>query len=527
LICAVAPLSPDQLNEALARLIESGLAFGRGAPPQSTYTFKHALVQDTAYDSLLKSKRAQLHAQIAQILERDFSDRVANEPEVLAHHLTMAGQTEDAIPLWQKAGELALSRRALTEAIAHLNKGLELIASLPPSVERDASELALRISLGLAWLALKGWAAPELWNSLRPALSLAKSLGRDDALVPIYWCLVDFVVAQGRAAEAVTWAQEMLDEANGSGDVDFVVQGHLAVCICCYFTGNLTKARMHANKLLALYDDGKHHHIVKLINNDPKTAVSAHLSQVMWRLGFPDQAVRFSNQAVDHARVLGHPFNLGHALTIGSDVFDFRSDADELRKCAEEVMVLGQENNLPFLSGYLAPSRNGIALLREGKIADGIMQLKAGLAVWDDSGGKIRSPYLKSVLAGAMASIGEADDALKLLDEQIEQVERPGWEERVDYAEILRIKGSVLLLKDDIERAEEYFLKSLDVAREQQAKSWELRASTSLARLWQGQDKEKEAHDLLKPVYDWFTEGFHTRDLKEAKALLDELEVTA
>ena len=524
LIASVASLPKDQLDKVLAQLTDSGLAFRRGTPTKGSYIFKHALVQDAAYDSLLKSKRHDLHEKIALQIEAYFPETRDTEPEVLAHHLTMAGRPEEAIPLWRKAGELALSRMALTEAIAHLNKGLELLAALKPSAERDAGELELRTSLGTAWLALKGWGAAEVWNSFYPALPLAKSLGRNDSLVPIYWGLVQYVMTGGRAAESVVWAQEMLDEAGASGDIDFVVQGHMAVCTCYYWTGKFKESMAHADKVLALYDDEKQRHLVKMINTDTKSAASAYLSQAMWKMGYPDKGARLSNQAVNHARALGHPFNLGHALTIGSDVFDFRGEPAVLRKRAGEAERVGQENNLPFLSGYLALSRAGIALLHEGKTADGIAQLKAGLAVWDESGGKVRSPYLKSVLAGSMAMTGQVDDALKLLDEQIEQVERPGWQERVDYAEILRIKGWALSLKGDLNGAEQYYLESLDVATEQQAKSWELRTSTSLARLWRSQGKEKEAYELLKPVYDWFTEGFDTKDLKTAKALLEELQ---
>ena len=524
LIAAVAPLPKDQLDKVLAQLTESGLAFRRGTPPQGSYIFKHALVQDAAYDSLLKSKRQDLHDKIALQIADYFPETRDTEPEVLAHHLTMAGRLEDAIPLWRKAGELALSRMALTEAIAHLNKGLELLTSLKSSAERDAEELELRTSLGTAWLALKGWGAAEVWNSFYPALSLAKSLGRNDSLVPIYWGLVQYVMTGGRAAESVVWAQEMLDEARASGDIDFVVQGHMAVCTCYYWTGKFKEAIAHADRVLALYEDEKQRHLVKMINTDTKSAASAYLSQAMWKTGYPEKGARLSNQAVEHARALGHPFNLGHTLTIGSDVFDFRGEPAVLRKRADEAERVGRENNLPFLSGYLALSRAGIALLHEGKTADGIAQLKAGLAVWDESGGKVRSPYLKSVLAEAMAISGEIDDALKLLDEQIEQVEQPGWEERVDFAEILRIKGRVLYLKDDLFGAEQYYIKSLDVAREQQSKSWELRTSTSLAKLWQSQGKLRAAHKLLKSVYEWFTEGFDTKDLKEAKALLEALQ---
>ncbi len=200
LIAAVAPMPQAQLDDALARLSESGLAFRRGTPPDATYTFKHALVQDAAYNSLLKSRRQELHAKIARVIEQRFPNIKTTEPEVLAHHLTEAGLCEAAIPLWQAAGELALKRMALTEAIAHLTQGLELVSALPRSSERDASELGLRTRLGTAWLALRGWACPEVWTSLHPALALAKSLERHDALLPILFgltCNICYARARG------------------------------------------------------------------------------------------------------------------------------------------------------------------------------------------------------------------------------------------------------------------------------------------------------------------------------------------
>jgi tetratricopeptide (TPR) repeat protein len=523
LISVAAQLSTSQLDDALVQLADSGLAFRRGTPPDAVYTFKHALVQDAAYDSLLKSRRQELHARIAGAIEKRFTHTKETEPEILAHHLTAAGETDSAIPLWQKAGEIALKRTALAEAISHLSRGLDLVKTSPASEKRDVSELLLRTSTGAAWQALQGWGATEVWNSLRPALDLAKSLSRHDELVPIYWGLVQNVMTHGHLAESLKWALEMLEEATTSGHSDLLVEGHMAVCTCNYWMGKLGESMEHADKVLTLYCEEQHSHLVKLVNNDARTAASGYASQATWRLGFPDRAVLLSDQAVEHARRLGHPFDLGHALTIGSDVFDLRCDADELRRRAEEAEQLGQENNLPLLYGYLAPCRLGISYIRKGDHAKGLAPLKAGLAAWEATGGKIRIPYLKAVLAEGMALVGEINDALHVIDEQIEQAERPGWEERSDYAEILRLKGWVLTLKKEFAGAENSFLASLDVAREQQAKSWELRTSTSLARLWQSQGKCEEALDLLAPVYDWFTEGFDTKDLKDAKALLGEL----
>jgi class 3 adenylate cyclase/tetratricopeptide (TPR) repeat protein len=523
LIAAVAPLPQAQLDDALARLSESGLAFRRGTPPDAIYTFKHALVQDAAYDSLLKSRRQELHAKIARVIEQRFPTIKTTEPELLAHHVTAAGLAEAAILLWQAAGELASQRMALTEAIAHLNQGLELVFTLPRSSQRDASELGLRSRLGTAWMALKGWGAPEVWTSLHPALALAKSLRRNDASLPIFWGLTINVLHQGRVAEALPWAQETLDLAKTTGDADLLITGHILANICYHFAGEFTNALKHADKVLELYDDERHRHLADILNIDPKTVAGGHASISTWILGYPDRALRLNDEKDAHARRGGHPIDLGYALTNGAHEFDHRCSHDDLRKRAEECERLGRENSLPLLWALMAPISHGQALIREGKVNQAVAALKTCIASWEASGGKVRSPTTNMFLAEAMALAGDLDDALQLLDEQIAQIERPGWEERLHYAEILRLKGWMLSLKGDLKGAERNFLASLDWARRQQAKMWELRTSTSLARLWQSQGKRQDAYELLAPIYDWFTEGFDTKDLLDAKALLTEL----
>jgi class 3 adenylate cyclase len=329
LIAAVAPMPQAQLDDALVRLTESGLAFRRGTPPDATYSFKHALVQDAAYDSLLKSRRHGLHAKIGRAIEARYPNMKTTEPEVLAHHLSEAGLTETAIPLWQSAGELGLKRMALTEAISHLNQGLELVATLPWSSQRDASELGLRTRLGTAWIALKGWAASEVWTSLHPALALAKSLERNDALAPILWGLFHNVVAQGRVAESLPWAKEMLDLAQTTGDADLLITAHALACCCFCYVGEFIKVLGHVDHVLDLYDEEKHRHLADSLNSDPKTVAGVFGSISTWMLGYPDRAVRLSDEKDAHARRRGHPLNLGTALTMGAHEFDCRYDHED------------------------------------------------------------------------------------------------------------------------------------------------------------------------------------------------------
>jgi hypothetical protein len=331
------------------------------------------------------------------------------------------------------------------------------------------------------------------------------------------------ILTQGRIAEALPWAEEMLDIAKATGDADLLITGHALACSCYCFAGEFTTVLEHADRVLDLYDARKQRHHADILFHDPKTGAGVFGSMATWILGYPDRALRLNVENDAHARQRGHPFDLGFALTVGAHDYDHRFGHAELRRRAEECERLGRENSLPVLWAMFAPIAYGEALIREGKVAEGIAPLKVGIAFWEATGGKARIPTWKGSLAEAMALTGDIDNALDLIDEIIAQIERPRWEERFHYAEILRLKGWMLSLKGDPEGAEWNFVASLDWARRQQAKMWELRTSTSLARLWQSQGKRQEAYELLAPLYGWFTEGFDTRELQDAKLLLAEL----
>jgi predicted ATPase len=375
----------------------------------------------------------------------------------------------------------------------------------------------------MAWLAFRGWPELEVWNSLHPALALAKALERNDALTPIFMALMSHVLTRGRVAEALEWANEALDAARTTGDSDLLVSAHTFACTCHFWAGRLNEALEHHDRVWSLYDDEKHRHLTTLLNHDPKTVTGTYAPVCLWMLGYPDRAVALNEVTDAHARIQGHPFDLAFALSVGSDLFHCRHEPGTLHHCAEEIERLGREHSLPFLWGYFAPIRSGLALIDEEKPAEGIAALRSALHAWEASGGRQYSPYLKAVVAQGLAQSGDLEGALELVDQQLAQMDRPGWEERLYQAEVLRLKGWMLSLKGDLEGAERNFLASLDWAREQQARSWQLRTSTSLARLWQAQGRCAEAHELLAPVYEWFTEGFDTKDLQEAKALLDDL----
>ncbi len=483
-------------------------------------------MQDAAYDSLLKARRQQLHGKIARVIEERWPDTEATEPELLAYHFTEAKQPAKAIPLWQQAGSLALKRLAFAEAIAHLNKGLELVAALPAPADPDGKEVDLRILLGTAWMGLKAWGVQEVWDTLHPALALATSLRRSDALAPILFGLFANVICVGRLLESLRWVAQISDAAEAYRDEDLLILQHQCAATSYFWLGDPIKVREHADQVLSLYGEEQHGHLVRIMHVDPKTFALIWEANTAWMLGYPEQFVKMINAADDHARQVGNPLNLGWALTVGTWGFDHLREHEEQLNRAAEAERVGREHSLPFLTECLAPLSSGIALIRKGQTAEGMALLEKGLALWEAGFGPAACPYFRSVQAEGMAQLGDLDGALQLIDAVIAEVERPDRQERWYYAETLRIKGWLLVLKGDPGGAERSYLASLDWARTQQAKSWELRTAASYARLLREQGRVGEAYEQLAPVYGWFTEGFATKDLKDAKALLEELDTS-
>jgi len=524
LISAVTRRPHAELEFMLGRLTASGLAFRRGSTPDVTYIFKHALVQEAAYDSLLKRKRQQLHTDIARAIEERIPSIKDTEPEVLARHYSRAGLFGQGAAYWLKAGQNALGRMAVAEAIAHLEAGLAVIGSLAASEARDRLELECRVLLSTAWEAYGGWPAPQLAAVLKPALPLARTVGEPKLLARTLWGVWVQLMSVGPVAESLVWAEELLRAGEETADEDLLLVGHMAVMVTNFWLGNPLVVERHARAIIKRYVRERHAHIVKSMNHDPKTLAGIYLSQVLWMLGFPDQAAAIVDERDAHARLIGHPFDTGFALTLGAWVFHYRRESEKQYARAEAVQKLARDAGLPFLSEVLAPYLStGISLAQQGRLSEGIKHMQTGIRYWEAAGAKAVTPYIRSRLGEAIARSGDVDGGLSHIDEMLEQIARPGWEERSHLAEILRLKGWILSLKGDFAGAERNYLASLDWAREQQAKSWELRTATSIARLWQAQGKRQEACDLLAPIYGWFTEGFDTKDLIDAKELLAEL----
>jgi tetratricopeptide (TPR) repeat protein len=512
------------LRSALERLIAAGLLFRRGVPPHATYLFKHVLVQDAAYGMLLREPRRALHARIAETLESQFADIVERHPEILARHCTEAGLIEKAARFWGKAGRRSLELVALAEAVAYLQEGLAIVEQLPASANRDSLELSLREPLHAARLQWRGWASPEVGLNATAILGLAQRQDRPQSLLVGLWGMWVNTITQGRVAETPDWAQRLLTEGNESKNVDLQILGHRASGFSHFYLGELSEALEQRDKALALYDPQRAARWRELTGNDVRTAVGVCSSQALWMLGYPDQASQMSDQLDADSRQLGHPFDIGWAATWGAAyVFDYRREPDRLLARIHEADRIGREHSIPVLYQVLVPMAEGLAMLRKGQLLEAISLLERGIEGWRARGGYLNLPYLKCALAEALSRQGNIEAGLRLLDECLGQIERPGWYERVWLAEILRLKGWVLMHQGRRTEAEAQLRASIECARRQQARSWELRSSKTLAELLIKCGQRDAAHQVLAPLYDWFTEGFGTLDLKEAKALLDEL----
>ena len=520
LLAAVVRKPEEELNSALDRLLAAGLVFRQGVPPDTSYLFKHALVQDAAHGTLLRGPRRALHARIAETLENQFAEIAELHPELLARHCTEAGLIEKAAGLWGKAGQRSLDRSALQEAVAHLEQGLAIIERLPPSADRDSLELTLREPLHSARLRWRGWASLEVRANATAILQLAERQGRPQSLLVGLWGMWVNTITQGRVAESPEWARRLLTEGNQSGNIDLQILGHRASLSSHFYLGELNEALEQRDKVLALYDPRRAARWRELTGNDVRTAVGVFSSQALWMLGYPDQAAQMSDQKDADSRRLEHPFDIGWALTWGTYVFDYRCEPDRLLARVHEADRIGREQSIPVLSKVLVPAGEGLARLRKRQLPEAISLLERGIEGWRATGGHLNLPYLKSALAEALSRQGDVETGLRLLDECLDQIERPGWHERVWLAEILRLKGWVLMRQGRRTEAETQLRASIQCARRQQAKSWELRSSKTLAELLIERGQRDAARQLLAPIYGWFTEGFDTLDLKEAKALL-------
>jgi predicted ATPase len=519
LIEPVAQRDERELQAALGQLSDAGLLFCRGTAPHASYLFKHALVQDAAYSTLLRGRRQELHARVAAVLEEHFSDLVERQPELLAHHLTAAGNTERAVDQWLKAGQLAASRSAHFEAIAHFGRGQSLLGSLPETEERDQQEIALQLGTGLSSLTAKGLGSPEAAEAYTRARDLCEKINDADRLFVALWNLW-LTTAMRDIDAARPLSNQLLILTKTEDDSALRLQAHHSAWFTRFYAGEPAPAYGHCAEGRRLYDFERHRsHAFLYGGHDP--GVCAHLNGAWleWLLGYPDKALASVDYGVRLGQRLAHPLSLHQAFFYGAVLHLFRREPEMVLPYVRAGEVVATEQRVAL---YMEPEilRSG-AILDQGAVRQAAASLGESLAARQAIGRRLHGPYQLALLSEGLARAGDRDAAVAALAEAKAAIETSGqrwWE-----AEIHRLRGMLLLPSQRFTECEACFERALDVARQQQARSLELRAATSLARLWGEQRRRTEARNLLAPVYGWFTEGFDTADLKEAKALLDEL----
>jgi predicted ATPase len=523
LLQAVSQLDEVTLQRELGRLVEAEIVYQRGLPPQSTYMFKHALIQDAAYESLLKSTRQHYHQRIAQVLDAQFPETAEGQPELLALHYTEAGLTEKAVQYYHTAAQRAVERSAHVEAISHLRTGLALLQTLPETQERTKREVDLLIALGASLIATKGASAPEVEQTYTYARQLCTHLEAPQQLFPMLRGFWNYYQLRAELQTAHELGEQLLTLAQQSQDATMLVAAHRALGTTSFYMGAVASAHTHFTQGIALYDPMQHRASAFLYGEDAGVLCRSYSVWTLWLLGYPDQAHTRNDEAVTLAQQSVHPLSLTTAWSCAAGLHQFRREGSVAQKRAEATIVLATEQGFPLWLAFGAMLR-GWALAYQGQAQEGIKQLHQGLLAWCATGAETGRPSFLALLAEAHGMRGEPETALAVLVEALMLVDKTG--ERVYVPELYRLKGALLLQQNTANQAEAEtcFQHAIRIAQNQQAKSFELRASTSLARFWQQQGKRQEAHDLLAPVYNWFTEGFDTADLKDAKALLHALE---
>jgi predicted ATPase len=526
LIGAVAPMPPTQLDDALAQLVNAELIYRRGIPPDAEYTFKHALVQDAAYGTLLRSRRRQLHAHIATALEDRFPEIVAAQPSLLAHHCTEAGLAEKAVEYWLAAGRQALARSAAAEAAALLRRGLALVPALPDTDRRRETELDLLIALSQALTASHtNLGVPELAEAHSRLRELSSTLNRPRALLSALWSQLWDDWARADLQRAQRLATELRALGDATGDVVVQVVGCYSEGIICFTFGEFAAGRTQEEKALALYDPAQRPSYTEFMPFDLLVRIRMFLSWLLASLGHLDQALVERDASLAEARRLFHPPTLAIALsTTGLSGLRVCSGPGLQLQYAEELLALATEHGLEHFR-MMALIGRGWSLAGLGRADEGIPLLAAGLAGLRDHGFVVFRPWALTLLADAYGMAGQWQAALAHLAEARGLAEEK--EVRWFQAETLRLTGDVLLAAGDAAAAEASYREAIAIAQRQSAKLWELCGAMSLARLWRDQGKRANAHALLAPVYRWFTEGFGTPVLQEAKALLDEIETAS
>jgi len=523
---AVTELRDEKVSNSLKTLTEAQLLSERGSPPEASYTFRHALIADAAYQSLLRGKRQQYHARIAEVLAERPPEHPDAQPQLLAHHYTEAGLAELAIPQWLAAGQMAVQSSASAEAVNHLTRGLEVLKTLPVTPERFQQELTFQLALGTSLIAIKGYASPEVGAVYARARELCHQAGEAPQLFPVLWGLWLFYTARANHLVAYELAEHCLRLAERNQDPILILEAHHALGITLTGLADFDRGLEHLHNVISRYDQKLHGSMAFTYGQDPKVVCLSQAAWTTWIRGYPDRAIALNQQAVSLAQNLAHPYTLATALNFAAMLHQFCRDAGAVSECAEIVIDVSTKHNFGLMNSW-ASLMQGWSMTQGSEIGIGIAQIRDGIAAFRSSGAEVMVPYFLSLLAEALGKTGKAAEAVSVLTQAQAVIARSHefwWE-----AELYRSMGELRLLESDDQgsvsnrqkEAEEYFLQALNIASRQGEKSLELRAAMSLSELWRQQGKKAEAHRTLADSYGWFKEGFETADLRRAKTILD------
>jgi predicted ATPase len=518
LIRKVAATAEVRLERMLAELLAAEFIYEQPALADTEYVFKHALTQEVAYNSLLIERRKLLHERTGQALESMFADQLDDHLSQLAHHYSHSDNIDKAVEYLGRAGQQAIQRSANADAISSLSAAIALLTRLPDRSERLQRELLLQLALGQAVIAIKGWAAAEAERAFTRARELCERLGEPKELFSALFGLFAVYYLRGELRRAYELAEQLLRRAQGTKDPTLLMHAHAVLGSASFSMGELLLAKDHLEMGISLYDRER----PTAIGLDSGVSCLSYSANTLWYLGYPDQALMRGNEAVALAQTLSHPLNLAFAEGVSGYLRQYRGEARAAQETAERLIALSVEHGFTHWLAQATIER-GWAMAQQGRNEEGIAQIREGLAAFRAAGTEVMRPHVLCLLAEACREKDRLDDGLSALAESLAAADAQ--EERHYDAEIHRLKGEFLLRQDqsNAPEAENCFRCAVEIARKQSAKSLELRATMSLARLLAQQGRREEARTMLADVYNWFTEGFDTADLKEAKALLDQL----
>jgi predicted ATPase len=521
LLRACTDLSDAALHHSFVHLQAAEFLYETLQANTSLYTFKHVLTQEVAYQSLLQHTRQHYHRRIAQVLVTQFPDTVARQPALVAHHYTAAGLTAEAIPYWQQAGQQALARSANVEAITHLRHGLALLRTLPETSESAQQELELQLALGPALMATKGDGATEVHHTYERARVLCQRTAATPRLFPVLFGLWVFYFIRVEYQTALALGKQLFTLAQNSQDPEHLLQAHHALGCVYHHLGDLTRSRAHLEQDASRCPPQSHHSRALLYGLDARSGSLVYDALPLWSLGYPDQAMRHCSQALAWARELAHPYSLVFVQSLTAVFHSLRGEAEAVQHHAAAAIELATAQEFMY---WLAQATilHGWALVKQGYAA-GIPQMQQGLTARQATEAQVALPYNLALIADAYQHVSRVQEGWDALAEAFSVAAHTG--ERWWEAELHRLKGTFLQQQGPLQwqEAAQYFQQALTIARSQQAKSLELRAAISLARLGSQQGKRTDAYQTLAEIYSWFTEGFDTPDLQEAAALLQAL----